>query len=293
MSPRRLRVPDGPPIRLDRFLADALALSRRAVQEDLAEGKIVVDGRRARKGASVTGGTEIVVELDPRPEALEPEPDLPIPILHEDEALVAVDKPAGMPSHAIRASDRRTVANFLVAHFPGIESASERPLDAGLVHRLDGGTSGALLAARTRLDWLEIRRQFTAREVRKAYVARVVGALGSERTITTPITADRRDPRRVRVADAPDAREAITHVRPLAPVGTETLAEVEIETGMRHQIRAHLAAIGHAVVGDELYGGPPAERIWLHALGLEVRHPRSGRRVRIESPLPAAFAAPR
>jgi 23S rRNA pseudouridine1911/1915/1917 synthase len=293
MSARRLRVPDGPPLRLDRFLAEALGFSRRSVQEELAAGKIRIDGRRARKGDAVAGGAEIVVEIEPRPETLEPEPDLAIPILHEDEALVAVDKPAGMPSHAVRADDRGTVANVLVAHFPGIDRASERPLDAGLVHRLDGGTSGVLLAARTRVDWIEVRRQFGAREVRKAYVARVAGELAGERTVAMPIAADRGDRRRVRVGDSPDARDAITHVRAIGRSGAESVVEVEIETGMRHQIRAHLAAIGHPVVGDELYGGPPAERVWLHAREIEIRHPRSGRRLRIESPLPPLFVSPR
>jgi 23S rRNA pseudouridine1911/1915/1917 synthase len=293
MSARRLRVPDGPPLRLDRFLAEALGLSRRSVQEDLAEGTIRIDGRRARKGDPVAGGAEIVVEIEARPEGLEPEPELSISILHEDEAVIAFDKPAGMPSHALRAVDRGTVANFLVAHFPGIERASERPLDAGLVHRLDGGTSGVLLAARTRLDWVEVRRQFAAREVRKAYVARVAGGFAGEQAIAMPIAADPRDRRRVVVGASPEAREAITRVRALGKPGEDTLVAVEIETGMRHQIRAHLAAIGHPVVGDALYGGPAAERLWLHARELEIRHPRSGRRLRIESPVPPGFAAPR
>ncbi len=290
MSALRLRVPDGPPQRLDRFLASAIGtLSRRAVQQALAEGRIRVAGRRPRKGEMLAPGIEVEVEIESGPEALGVEPELAIPILHEDDALVVLDKPAGVPSHARRATDRGTVANFLVAHFPEIAAASEKPLEAGLVHRLDTGTSGVLAAARTREAWNELRRQFQARDVVKIYVALVAGRVAGARTIATAIAPDRRSRRRVRVVadDAPSAREALTHVRPLGDRPGRTLVEVEIETGMMHQIRAHLASIGHPVVGDPLYGGEPAPRLMLHALRLELRHPVTGRRMRFESELPA------
>ena len=286
----RLRVPEGPPQRLDRFLTGALGdLSRRAVQEALAEGRIRIGGRRPRKGEMLEAGAEIEVELETGPEALEPEPALDVTILHEDDALVAVDKAAGMPSHARRASDRGTVANFLVANFPGIAAASEKPLEAGLVHRLDTETSGVLMAARSREAWTAVRRQFQSREVGKIYVALVSGRIDRARTISTPLSNDPRSRRRVRVADdeARSARDAITHVRPLGGRLAGSLVEVEIETGVMHQIRAHLASIGHPVVGDPLYGGAEASRLMLHAHRLELLHPTTGRRVRIESPLPA------
>lgn len=151
-----------------------------------------------------------------------------------------------------------------------------------------------LLVARTREAWLELRRQFRARKVGKRYLALVVGTVAKPGEITRPIAPDRRRRGRVRVVGeaTPRARAAITRFRPLGRYRDATLLEIDLVTGVMHQIRAHLASIGHPVVGDRRYGGSSdAPRQLLHAAALDVAHPLSGERLRIESPLPEDFAA--
>ncbi|MGH7820293.1 MAG: RluA family pseudouridine synthase [Candidatus Binatia bacterium] len=293
-----LRVPAGASVRADRFLAEHLeGLSRRRVQEMLERGLIRVDGRRLRKGDALPPGGEIAVEIAPPAVTdLEPEPDPPLVVLHEDSDVVALDKPAGRPAHALRPEDRGTVANFLAARYPESRDASEDPLEHGLVHRLDTGTSGVLLVARKREGWSELRRQFQAREIDKRYLALARGAIAAPGEIALAIEPHPDSRRRVKVV-APGrtsarSRPAVTRYRPLARYGDATLVEVEIPTGVMHQIRAHLAFLGHPIAGDALYGSKlaaPAPRLMLHAAAIGFRHPRSGERVRIESPMPADF----
>jgi len=294
---QRIRVPAGAAERIDRLLARALSgFSRRRLQQFLDEGLVRVDGRRMRKGEVVSGGREIEVEVlaGTVPELpLEPEPALPL--LFEDASCVAIDKPAGRPGHALRSGERGTVANFLAARFPECVAAGGRPLEAGLVHRLDTWTSGVLLAARSREAWRALCRQFAAQTVEKRYLALVHGVVVRDGQSTRALGSDPRNRRRVRVLEeaSSEGRPAVTRFHPIVRGVDTTLLEVEIPTGSRHQIRAHLAAIGHPVVGDVLYGGGPiaGERHLLHAARLVFDHPASGERITIESPLPPDFEA--
>lgn len=291
---------DADGLRLDRFLAAHTgARTRRQTAAIIAAGAVRVNGRAARKGDRLQRGD--VVEIDPcahgdeRPPA---EPDLALRILVEDDAVIAVDKPAGLPSVALTSHDRGTVANFLVAHAPETATAGHSPLEAGLAHRLDTGTSGVLLAARSAAAWCALRAQFTQRTVRKHYLAWVDGDVATAGVRREPIAHHPRRPSAMVVCPDPAraralrARPALTRYRPLARRGHATLLAVEISTGVRHQIRVHLAHAGHPVCGDSLYGGSAAPRLMLHAAALTLRHPIDGRPLSINSPPPGDFQAP-
>lgn len=299
MTTMIVRVPEGAAMRADRLLARHLSgFSRRRIQSLLRQGLIRIDGKKLRKGETFAAGSELEIEVRASATAqLAPEAEPAPALLYEDRWLVAVDKPAGRPGHALGPEDRGTIANFLAARYPEMREAGSTPLEHGLVHRLDTDTSGVLLAARTREAWLELRRQFREREVEKRYLALVAGSIANADEIARPIEPDPRNRRKVRVSDetGPHTRSAITHYRPIARYEGYTLLEVEITTGMMHQIRAHLAAIGHPVAGDSLYGRASpsslaAPRHLLHAAILVVTHPDRGDRLRIESPLPQDFA---
>ncbi len=295
---------DSAPQRLDVFLARALpGASRQRVRALIADGGVRVNGRRARKSAALQPGDAIQIDhwSDPGAATLVANPSLEVPILYEDAEVIVLDKPAGVPSHALRADETATLANFLVDRFPELRALSRAvgkdEREPGLVHRLDTDTSGVLLIARTVDAYAALRRQFRAHTVNKEYVALVDGDVAASGEITAPIAHDPRNRRRMRVCANPDqagawhARPALTRYRPLRRLGTRTVLAIEIPTGLRHQIRAHLAFIGHPIVGDELYGGRGAARQMLHAERVTFTHPRTRERVTVESPLPADLRA--
>ncbi len=301
-DPVELTVGEGAAGRLDVFLARHLPdLSRRRTRELIDRGLVRINGRRARKGGAVQPGDVVRIDAAAEPVRLAPQPALPVPVIYADAAIVVVDKPGGLPSEARRAADRDTVANFLVAQYPEVEQASPNALEAGLVHRLDPGTSGVLVAARTPEAFRELRRQFRDHEVAKEYLALVEGDLARAGRVDLPIAHVPRHPRRMSVCADPRrarrlrARPAVTTYRPLERFGAATLAIIETRTGVRHQIRVHLAAIGHPVVGDSLYGTGTAQsftasRPLLHARQLRFRHPArqgSASTFTVEAPLPA------
>lgn len=296
-APRLVCPADG--IRLDRFLAEhAGPLSRRRAMAIISAGAVRVNGAPGRKGAILHAGDVVEVAADALDEpALEPETGLALPILYEDTALIAVDKPSGCPSVARRATDRGTVANFLLGYAPETAAAGRTPLEAGLVHRLDTDTSGVLLAARTPDAWSAVREQFRTRAVEKRYLAWVQGRVGEPGARREPIAHHPRTPRLMVACADPTraarlrARPALTHYRPVRVTRTATLLEIGIVTGVRHQIRVHLAAAGHPVWGDPLYGSQPAARLMLHAAGLRLRHPTTGEPLMIESAPPRDFTA--
>jgi len=257
-----------------------------------------VNGRRARKGDLVN--TDDLVQVPEElfaPCVLQPNPELQIPILFEDAALIAVDKPAGMPSQALRARETGTVANYLLAHDPAMAAAGTTDREAGIVHRLDTDTSGVLLAARTADAYRSLRHQFSRHEVIKEYLALVEGDLPAPGVVRTPMMHDPRNPRRM-IASAAfgqdrHVRDAVTYFRPLERFRHTTLLLVQIPTGVMHQIRVHLASAGHPVIGDRLYGRPAAHatRQLLHASRLSFTHPDTGHPVEIRSPAPADLTA--
>jgi 23S rRNA pseudouridine1911/1915/1917 synthase len=281
-------------LRLDRFLVARIPRwSRRQSHAAIAAGAVLVNRRRGRKGDMVRPGDVVDARLGDFIGDLVGQSDVPLAILYEDDALVVVDKPAGVPAVALRPGDRGTIANALIARYPELAGVG-RPFEAGLVHRLDTPTSGVLAAARSQSDWQGLRAQFSARRVGKLYVAAVGGAVTQSGAISIPIGHRPGDPRTMVVAAESShpgrARQAITRYRPVQRWGDGTLLAVTIPTGVRHQIRVHLASIGHPVLGDPLYADQTsanaAPRLMLHAARLTFVHPRTGNRLRVRSPLP-------
>ena len=277
-------------------------MSRSTARLLTEEGKVRVNGRRARKGAVVEAGDVVTLAERPVPSAFaaRPDPALPLRVLHEDAHLVVVDKDAGVPCHPLRPDELGTVANALVARYPEMAGVGYRAREPGLVHRIDTDTSGVLLAARDAETFEALREALREGTLAKGYVALVEGALGAPTTLAFPLATHPRDPRRVlacveeRDAVRLRARDAITHVVEAETVGGFTRVRVEAPVAGRHQIRAHLAAAGHPLAGDRLYGGPAVSglsRHFLHAASLRFTHPVTRREVRVEAPLPASLEA--
>jgi 23S rRNA pseudouridine1911/1915/1917 synthase len=278
-------VASGPSERLDRWLRRELpGLSRRVVHALIDDGSVRLDGRRATKGTVVQAGTRVTL---PVAVALAANPALPLTILYEDPWLVAVDKPPGLPSHPLDPRERDTIANALLARFP--ETAA---LAGGLAHRLDTGTSGVLLAARSAATWAGLRAAFRARTIGKRYLALVAGTAPPQVTVDLPLSHDPADRRRM-IAARPGLRSwpARTTVRRLASDATTSLVAVDMASGVTHQIRVHLAHVGHPVLGDALYGGPSAAltpgRHALHAAELVLPSLDGRAPLTIRSPLAA------
>jgi len=289
-------------MRLDQFLVRSLpGCSRRTARQAIAAGAVRVNGHPRPKGQFLHSGDTVQVDLAAMDDRLAAQPELALHVLYADEALIAVDKPAGMPSVARRAADRDTLANALLGHFPELRDGGGAAFEAGLVHRLDTATSGVLLAGRTASAWQALRAQFRARTVDKLYLAVVAGRLQGRGAVAVPIAHHPDRPRQMCLcpdahrARAWRARPAHTGYRPLRRGSGATLVAIRIRTGVRHQIRLHLASIGHPVLGDPLYGdaasASAAPRLLLHAARLGFAHPTDGRRVVVRSALPVDFAA--
>jgi len=295
--------------RLDQFLVAQLPeVSRARVQQLIEQDKVRVDGASARASLRLRGGERIEVLGAARVAPLRAIPeDIPLDIVYEDDWLAIVNKPAGMMVHAgAGASDdernRGTLVNALLHRFQTLSGVGgeARP---GIVHRLDKGTSGLMVVAKDDVSHRKLAKQFSARSVKKTYIALVHGWPKQERgTIESAISRDR--VRRTRMTTRrSEGREAVSHYRVLrrmdSPYGKFALLEVKIDTGRTHQIRVHMASIGHPVAGDTLYGAPrelrdgkgrlPAlslERNFLHAAALELQHPRTGALLSYTRPLP-------
>jgi 23S rRNA pseudouridine1911/1915/1917 synthase len=250
-----------------------------------------VDGRKAKKGQTVAAGQRVSVEVPVEGPRAPVPTEGPLTALHVDDARVFVDKPAGVPVHPLEPLETGTVANLLVARWPEVVSASEDPREAGLVHRLDVETSGVLLVARTREAWTALRAQFGAGgAARKLYLALVSGPLADDGEIDVPLV-QHGDHVRPALSSDTAARPALSRFRVLARSGLDALVEVQILTGVMHQVRAHLAGVGAPIVGDALYGGrsePGLGRFFLHASSLSVTYPSP---IEVRSPLPADLAA--
>jgi 23S rRNA pseudouridine1911/1915/1917 synthase len=279
--------------RLDRYVADQLPdLSRGTVQRLIESGRVRVDNQQRKPKFRMTPGEVVSVEIPPA-EIDEILPDaIPLSVIYEDADVIVVDKPAGMVVHPAPGHPRGTLANALLAHVPGMSvGGSQRP---GIVHRLDKDTSGLIVAAKTDRGRTSLIAQWESRSVEKTYLALVSGSVADEEAIIdAPIGRDPKNRQRMTVVRS--GRPAVTSFRVLERFPSSTLLEVSIETGRTHQIRVHLAFIGHPVLGDQLYGkmkptDPDLERQFLHASVLAFQLP-DGKRLRLESPLPDELRA--
>lgn len=288
-------------IRLDAFARRCLPhLSRRQLEKAIAARVFWINDRQGKKGDRLVGGDVLTFAgpdywLSPHPSA---ESKLKVSILYEDPHVLAVDKPAGVATHGFSGKDGNTLANFLLAIRPELERVGKSPWEPGLVHRLDRETSGVLLVAKRQESFDNLRRQFRRGLIEKKYQALVWGESEREGSVSYPMIHDSSDRRKMKAVVKTSSRQkkekkwrALTRYRTLATSGKHSLLEIEMATGVTHQIRVHLAAIGHPIVGDDLYGAQHAEslgldRHFLHATSLAFSHPADDREVKIESRLP-------
>jgi 23S rRNA pseudouridine1911/1915/1917 synthase len=303
--------------RLDQILAARLDVSRARVQQLISDEKVLVNDSAAKPSLKLWGGERItVLGSAERPPLRAIAEEIPLDIVYEDDDLAVIDKVAGMMVHAGAGAtedqrNRGTLVNALLHHFATL-SAVGGEMRPGIVHRLDKETSGLIVVAKNDDAHRKLAAQFARREVKKTYIALVHGWVKKDRgTISASISRDR--VRRVRMTTrGTGGRDAVSHyavVRRLdTAFGKFTLVEVKIDTGRTHQIRVHMASLGHAVVGDVLYGAAremrarrgrardesgaiSLSRNFLHAARLEVAHPRTGELIALSSPLPGELQA--
>ena len=274
--------------RLDRFLSRRLPdISRSRLRSLIANGRASVDGAPAKPALRLRLGQAVALRLPPpEPSGLAAQP-MPLRVAYQDADIIVVDKPAGLTVHPAPGHPDWTLVNALLALCPDLRAigGTARP---GIVHRLDKDTSGLMVAAKNDAAHRALSEQLRRREFTKAYIALARGEVSPpEAVIDAPIGRARGDRRRMAIAAG--GREAITRYRTLRRVGENTLLEARPTTGRTHQIRVHLASIGHPLIGDAIYGKPDAalNRHFLHASLLGFRHPKSGDRCEFQSELPA------
>ena len=258
--------------RLDKFLAEHVpGVGRHKASELCAKGLVRVDGQRAKKSTLLTLGAKVTLELDEL-QALEPEPELALEVRLERDEFVVVNKPAGMPSAPLDTSERGSLCGALLARYPEMQGIGYRAREPGIVHRLDTQTSGLVLAARTLDGFQRLTRALELEALHKRYLA-VVSAAGLPESgvISGALAPDAAHPERVRVLADGDragyARHKLTRYRVERVAFGRALVELEVGSAFRHQIRAHLASIGHPIAGDAVYGGEPVAELGArHAL---------------------------
>lgn len=288
-------------VRLDRFLALELpGHSRSQIQAWIRNGDVLLNGSRSKTGQFLRAGDEVVTREPSRaPDVPEPQP-IPLQVLYEDDDLAVIDKPAGLVCHAGAGRRSGTLVNAILHRWGRVEA--EDPLRPGIVHRLDKQTSGVMVIARTESAARSLSRQFKDREVRKEYLALVYGKVtATEGTVDAPLGRDPVDRKKISLR-ARKRRAAVTRYRLLERFGPCSLLSIHPETGRTHQIRVHLASLGHPVVGDTVYGAGRhlskelqplvlgLGRFFLHAHKLQFRHPRTGAELEFSAPLPAELA---
>jgi len=277
--------------RLDRWLAERLpGQSRTAIQRLIRMGKVHINGATAKPSLPLVLGMEVEVELEPPPSLLPQPEEITLRVIYEDADLIAIDKPPGMVTHPAPGHLRGTVVNALLYHCQGQLAETGDPLRPGIIHRLDKGTSGVLVAAKSELAYRSLVEQFKHGRVRKCYLALVHGLIvEDEGLIELPLAPDHRG-ERMRVSH--EGKPAVTEFTVLRRLpDRKTLIEARPRTGRMHQIRVHLSYIKHPVVGDPKYGRrDESGRMMLHARELEIEHPKSKGRLRLIAPLPPEFA---
>jgi 23S rRNA pseudouridine1911/1915/1917 synthase len=274
--------------------------SRRIIRALFPEGGVRINGRPVSKGFRVSPGDHLEVEIPGSWNSFPVPAQAPKPsVIFEDRHLLVIEKPGLVPTHPLSPFETGTLANALVFNWPQIIGVGNKPLEPGLVHRLDRGTSGLLVSALEPSVWVQLKKDLAAKRWEKTYQALVEGVLQGPLTISLPLAHDPGDKRKMKVLQDPGEKyrgriyKAITEVQPSKKFNRHTLVEVKLITGVTHQIRAHLAFQGHPVAGDILYGaktgeklGLPSGRFFLHAHRLSLPHPVSRERISCFSDLP-------
>lgn len=280
--------------RLDRYLTSVLPdVSRTAIQRMIAEEAVLVNGRSSKPGYVLREGDEIRVYHLVSSSSLDhivPH-DMPLDIVHEDDDILVINKAPGMVVHPAAGHHDDTLVNALLARYPHLQSVKD-DLRPGIVHRLDKDTSGLLIVAKNARAQAALTDMMRQHAIVKRYLALVEGVIAPDHgSIDAPIGRDPRNRQQMAIT-ATSSREARTHFRVLERFARHTLLLIELETGRTHQIRVHLKAIGHPVVGDPVYGSghahrqPVLERQFLHAYQLKFTHPITGKMIELEAPLP-------
>ena len=294
MEPIRLRASEeSKNQRLDAFLASSLdGLTRSQATRLIESGEVAVDGRAVSKSYKLAGGEDIAVTL-PEPEPVEAVPqDIPLDVVYEDADVIVVNKPSGMVVHPAPGHPDGTLVNALLYHCAGTLSGVGGALRPGIVHRIDRDTSGLIIAAKNDAAHQYLSAQLADHTLARTYECIVVGALREDRgTVDAPIARHPTD--RKRMAVVAGGREAVTHWEVIARYPGYTHVRCRLETGRTHQIRVHMAYIGHPILGDTVYGAkkevPGLTGQCLHAVGLRFLHPRTHEVVELSCPLPEEF----
>ena len=279
--------------RIDSYIVDKnINLSRTTIKRLLDEGKILVNGKKQKPSYKPEVGDIITIEI-PEPEEVELKPqDIPIDVIYEDKDIIVVNKPKGMVVHPANGNPDGTLVNAILAKCKDSLSGIGGEIRPGIVHRLDKDTSGLLIIAKNDQAHINMSKQIQDRKVIKKYIALVKGVIGENTaTIDMPIARSTKD--RKKMAVDPKGKEAITHYKVLQRYDKYTLLEIKIDTGRTHQIRVHMSYIGHPVVGDMQYSNGKnefgIEGQMLHSKYLEFDHPITGKRLKLEAPLPEYF----
>jgi len=292
-------------LRLDVYLVRALpGTSRRLADRLIREGRVLLNDRPARKGCFLAEGDRVSLPVVySQTMQVDPEPDLPLTVLYEDRDVLVVEKPAGIHTHPLVPGEKGTLAGALVARYPGISRVGFSMREPGVLHRLDKGTSGALLVARNAHAFEHLRRQFAEGRVEKIYLAVVHGRTPKRGSIELALVKSGPRGEKMMAVEPEQARRAKawpaqTRFRTLEARAGFSLCEVKIRTGARHQVRVHLAHIGHPVAGDAMYGASPApedrlipDRHLLHAWKISFDHPRNPGRIHVKSEMPVDMKA--
>ena len=279
--------------RLDAFLASSLdGLTRSQATRLIESGEVAVNGRAVSKSYKLAGGEDIAVTL-PEPEPVEAVPqDIPLDVVYEDADVIVVNKPSGMVVHPAPGHPDGTLVNALLYHCAGTLSGIGGALRPGIVHRIDRDTSGLIIAAKNDAAHQYLSAQLADHTLARTYECIVVGALREDRgTVNAPIARHPTD--RKRMAVVAGGREAVTHWEVIARYPGYTHVRCRLETGRTHQIRVHMAYIGHPILGDTVYGAkkevPGLTGQCLHAVGLRFLHPRTHEVMELSCPLPEEF----
>ncbi len=294
MEPIRLRASEeSKNQRLDAFLASSLdGLTRSQATRLIESGEVAVNGRAVSKSYKLAGGEDIAVTL-PEPEPVEAVPqDIPLDVVYEDADVIVVNKPSGMVVHPAPGHPDGTLVNALLYHCAGTLSGIGGALRPGIVHRIDRDTSGLIIAAKNDAAHQYLSAQLADHTLARTYECIVVGALREDRgTVDAPIARHPTD--RKRMAVVAGGREAVTHWEVIARYPGYTHVRCRLETGRTHQIRVHMAYIGHPILGDTVYGAkkevPGLTGQCLHAVGLRFLHPRTHEVMELSCPLPEEF----